>query len=628
VTTRSRQALLLLLALAAVLPFLPALGGPFLEWDDGLNLAENPHWHGFSPANVRWMLTTMWSGPYQPLSWLSYALDFTLWGANPAALRMTNYALHAFSSVLLFLIVEALCRKAAPDTSPRERLIAALFSSLFWAVHPLRVESVVWLTERRDVLSGFFYLLAVLLYIRDPEKPLRPLLAYCLAVLSKASVITLPLTLLLLDRWPLRRRSWADKAPYLAISVAAGLAGLIGQQDSGTLKGLEVGAGARLALGIHSLWWYAAKTVWPAGLSPYHRTPPGFGLGSPVVWGATLGVLALAGLAWAARRRAPAVRTAAAHYAITLLPMAGFVRFGHHLVAERYSYLPGLGLSALAGAALWTARKRAAMRIPASAAAVVLILAYGALTARTAVYWNGTESLWRRALAVDPDSSMPRVNLASYYRHANLIDQALMEERAAVAIDPTLAKQLNNIGADAVSRKSWAEGEKMLRAAVAADPRLATAHYNLAAALSGLGRHGEALKRLEQAARLDFSDAKILNNLGVALSHAGKHTRAAAALRRAAEFAPSWAIAHHNLGNALAAMGRYQEAAAAYDRAARLDPELTQAWINGGNALARMGNLRKAAAYYRAALKHAPGDATARHNLEQVRRALKASEEQ
>ena len=279
-TARSRNALFALLALAAAAPFLPALTAPFLEWDDAVNLGQNPYWRGFSPANIRWMLTTMFGGPYQPLSWLSYAFDYTLWGANPMAMRLTNYALHGFSSVLFFLIVEDLIKKASPSSSSRERLIAALFASLFWAVHPLRVESVVWLTERRDVLSGFFYLLAVLLYIRDPKKPLRPLFAFCLAVLSKASVLTLPLTLILLDRWPLRRRAWADRSPYFAISAVAGAAGLIGQQAYGTLRGAGVGHG------IHSLWWHAAKTAWPSGLSPYHRTPAGFGLASPAAWGA------------------------------------------------------------------------------------------------------------------------------------------------------------------------------------------------------------------------------------------------------------------------------------------------------------------------------------------------------
>ncbi|MEK7233992.1 MAG: tetratricopeptide repeat protein [Elusimicrobiota bacterium] len=622
-TARSRKALLTLLALTAILPFLPALTAPFLEWDDAINLTENPHWRGFTPANIRWMLTTMFGGPYQPLSWLSYAFDFTLWGENPAALRMTNYALHGFSSVLLFQIIEDLIREASPSSSPRERLIAALFSSLAWAVHPLRVESVVWLTERRDVLSGFFYLLAVRLYIRDREKPLRPLFAFCLAVLSKASVITLPLTLLALDRWPLRRSSWADKIPYFVISAVAGVVGLVGQQASGTLKGAEVGLGARLSLGVHSLWWYAAKTAWPSGLSPYHRVPDGFGLADPAVWAAALGVTALAGLAWAARRRSPAAPAAAAHYAIALLPLAGFVRFGHHLVAERYSYLPGLALSALAGAALLAARRRAGARAPASAAAVVLIMACAAMTARGSSYWSSTEALWRRASDVDPHATLPRTNLASHLRRSGRIEEALVQERLAVAEDPRLAEQINNLGANALEKKSCAQAEKLLRAAVAAKPSLATAHYNLALALGCLGRRAEERAELERAARLDFSNADILNNLGVALTSSGKPARAEAALRRAAELQPGRPVTYYNLGNALMAQGRHREAGDAFDAAARLDPRFVLAWINGGNAAARAGRLRGAEERYRKALEIAPRNEVARRNLAEVRRALR-----
>lgn len=621
-TARSRKALFAVLALGAILPFLPALTAPFLEWDDAINLAQNSHWRGFTPGNVRWMLTTMFGGPYQPLSWLSYAFDFTLWGENPLAMRMTNYALHGSSSVLFFLIVEDLIRKASPSSSSREKLIAALFSSLLWAVHPLRVESVVWLTERRDVLSGFFYLLAVLLYIRDPEKPLRPLFVFCLAVLSKASVITLPLTLIVLDRWPLRRRSWADKVPYFVIAAAAGVAGLAGQQAYGTLKGTEVGLGARLALGVHSLWWYAAKTAWPSGLSPYHRVPAGFGLASPAAWGAGVGVLVLAGLAWAERRRAPAAPAAAAHYVIALLPMAGFVRFGHHLVAERYSYLPGLGLSALAGAALWAARRRASLRLPASAAAVVLIFAYAAMAARGAGYWSSTEALWKRALDVDPETNAARINLASHLRRAGRIEEALTQERRAVAQDPRLSEQLNNLGTDALEKKKYAEAENLLRAAVAAKPDLATAHYNLALALGGLGRRAEELAELERAGRLDFSDGDTLNNLGVALTNAGQPARAEAALRRAVVLKPSWPVPRYNLGNALMAQGRHREAGDAFDAASHLDPGFILAWINGGNAMAREGRLREAEERYRKALGLSPHNEAARRNLEEVRRAL------
>ena len=619
-----------LIAAGAILPFLPALGAPFLDWDDALNLAGNPYWRGFTTPNIRWMLTTLYGGPYQPLSWLSYAFDFTVWGPNPIAMRATNLALHAGCAVLLFSIVETLIKIASPGSAARERTLAAAFAALCWATHPLRVESVVWLTERRDVLSGFFYLLAIFLYVRRRGGSLAPLLAFYCAVLSKASALTLPLTLLLLDAWPLgrlqrdKRGALLEKAPYFVVSLAVGLTGLAGQRTYGTLQGFDkVGAAERLALALHSFWWYAAKTVWPSSLSPYHRVPSGFGLGSPLVWGATLGVLFLSAAVWAVCRRAPAVSVAALHYAFALAPLAGLARFGHHLVAERYSYLPGLSLATLAGAGLMIARRRAAWRVPASAAAAAMLLAYSAMSARGAAYWSGNEALWRRVLAVDPNSNLARINLASFLRREGRVGDALELERAAVAQDPNLCEQLNNLGADAVKKNNFAEGEKLFRAAIAAKPDLATAHYNLAGVLGRRGRHVEALAELEEAARLDTENSDIFNNLGLAFLMAGKAGRAEIALRRAAALYPNSPVAHYNWGNALTALGRPQDALKAYDAAARLDPLFTQAWINGGNASARMGRLREAAARYEQALKLAPNDASARQNLEQVRRALK-----
>lgn len=562
---RPHRLLLPLIALAAILPYLPALNAPFLLWDDAANFAQNPHWRGLSFAHLRWMATTMQGGPYQPLSWLSAALNFALWGENPAAMRAVNLALHSASAVLLYLVVEDLFALAAPASAAAERRLAAAFAALSWAAHPLRVESVVWLTERRDVLSGFFYLLAVRLYLRAPERPLRPLACYCLAVLSKASVITLPLTLLLLDRWPLRRRAWREKLPYFAISLAAGAAGLIGQRYHSLLPGAELGLGERLAIAVYSLGWYALKTVLPWGLSPYHRVPPGFGPSDPAVLTSALVVLAVAAAAWTRRRRAPAATAAAAQYAIALLPMAGFVRFGHHLVAERYSYLPGLALSAGAGAALWAARRRPRWRGAATAVAASAALGWAGATAAGARVWSGDEPLWTRVLALDPGATLARVNLASYLRSQGRTAEALEQERLAVAEDPSLGEQWNNLGADAVGRESWKEAEGYLRKAVTAKPELAAAHYNLASALGGLGRRAEELRELEAAARLDFDDAHILNNLGVALTRAGHAGRAEAALRRAASRAPTWSAPYHNLGNLLGAQGRHREALSLFD---------------------------------------------------------------
>lgn len=588
----TRRALPWLVAAAAVVPFLPAIGAPFLSWDDSVNFAENPFWRGFGGGNLRWMLTTFHGGPWQPLSWMSCGLDFLLWGASAPALRATNLALHAASSAVFFLLVRELAAKGAPSSSEGDRDAVAAFASLVWAVHPLRVESVVWVTERRDVLSGLFYLLSLLSYVRAPGRTRLPLLFFLLALLSKASTVTLPLTLMILDRWPLKRRALAEKTPYLAAAAAAGLVGLAGQRAAASLAGFEAaGAGLRLAVSLHSLGWYALKTVAPLGLSPYHAVPRGFGLSSPsALFGAAAAGL-LAAAAYLLRRREPGVAAGAAQYAVALLPLLGLVRFGHHLTAERYSYLPGLGLACAAGAVLHAARRRAAAR--PVAAAVVLVLA--ALCARSSSWWRSDEALWSRAIAADPAAPLPRANLAGVYRRAGRLDEARALEESVVALDPRAARELNNLGGDALAAGRFDEAEALLRRALDARPDLPEVRRNLAA---------------------------VDNNRGNAALAAGRAGDAERLLTKAAATDPTWAVPSYNRGNALTVLGRHREAAEAYDAAARLDPAMADAFVNGGNARFRLGELEAAVSRYEKALSVAPRNELARRNLDEARRAI------
>ncbi len=557
-----------LIAILAIVPFLPALHGPFLSWDDIDNLVLNPMWKGFTLENVKWMLTNSHAGPYAPLSWLSYGLDFVLWGPDPVMMRMTNLLIHASSAVLLHQIASELIDD---DFSP-------VFCALIWAVHPLRVESVVWLTERRDVLSCFFYLSAVLAYIRA-SKPLLPLSFFCLAVLSKGSAITLPLSLIVLDAYRKKDIKLIRFLPYFAISLAFGLAGLLGQRNAGALHGFSP------EIALHSAWWYAVKTIVPAGLSPYHRVPAGFGWS----WPAALAVAAVLAAAWRARRRFPAVPAALAHYLIALSPMLGFVRFGHHLAAERYSYLPGLGLALLAGAAV------GARRGLRPVAAAVLAASF-VLTARAASWWRTDEALWGRAIALDAEAVLPRANLAGHLRRAGRLEEARIQERRVLELDPNAAQQLTNLGGDAVAAGRFDEAEALLSRAVALTPVLPEARRNLAA-----GR----------------------NNRGNALLAAGKPREALAWLEKARAADPDWAVPPFNLGNALTALGRHADAAAAFDEAVRLEPAFAAAWLNGGNARGRLGKLGEAAARYERALALDPENEAARRNLDQVRRAAR-----
>ncbi|MBI3289626.1 MAG: tetratricopeptide repeat protein [Elusimicrobia bacterium] len=502
-----------LVALGAALPFLPSLSGGFLQWDDALAFLSHERWRGLSWTHLRWMSTTFHMGPWQPLSWLTYGVDHALWGLRPLGYRLTNLLLHAGACALAFLLFDELARAGAPREDRRARAAAAAVGALFFAVHPLRVESVCWISERRDVLCGFFYLLSLCLYARRARRggsPFQCWLAFAAACLSKGSALTLPLTLLILDAYPLKRRALLEKIPFFAVSLVVGLIGLLGERSVGFLKTLdEVGPGQRLALSVYSLWFYAQKTLVPASLAPYYPVPEGFGPRSVALPAAA--VTAVCAAAWALRRRAPALPAALAHHAVALLPMLGVVRIGKQLVSDHHSYLPGVGWGALAAAAYLAAPRRRAR--PVLAAAALLFLA--AVSARLSAIWRDDLSLWERGVAEQPRSLAALANMAHALRAAGRVDEAAEFERRALEVDPDNAALGNNLA-------SW---------------------------LLAKERTTEALDLLDRAARLDPTNPHIRRNRSNALASL------------------------INEGNARARLGRLAEAAELYRRALRTDPE-------------------------------------------------------
>jgi len=623
VNFRTRAALPFLVAALSALPFLPALSGAFLYWDDRTLLIDSADWRGFSAAHLRWMFTTTYDGPYQPLAWLSYALAFSLWGMSPRAFHASSLGLHASACGLFFLVLQELLAKGAPDASRKERTLAALFGALIWAVHPLRVESVAWISEQRDILCALFSLLTVFLYLRRPGWSLPVLASFGLALLGKSSAIALPFTLLILDVWPLgrfqrqERTVLSEKIPLVLVALAFGVMTVLGHGAAGAVASDSLGL--RAAITIHNLGFYLTKIFWPTRLSPYYSVPAGFSLASPSVMISATAVPLVAAAAWGLRRRMPAVWTALAHYVLALTPMLGLMRVGRHLAADRYTLVASMGPAALAGAALLVSRRCAPRAAAVTAALIVAALA--ARTCNDAASWHDDLSLWTRAVSYDEKSLQARLNLSGALRRAGRPDDAAPHEEAAARLDPTLAGPWNNLAGLALSHKRYGEAERLSRRALLLDPGLAGAHYNLACAFQGLGRSSEAVEQFRIAQGLDPADAKASNNLGLELLRRGRPEKAVLEMRRAVQAAPDWAVARYNLGNALAALGRQAEAARAYDEAIRLDPGLEEAWVNGANALARLGRYEEASRRYERALSMNPGDDAARRNLAAVRRA-------
>lgn len=638
---RALHRLLILAAVAAA--FAPALCGGFVGWDDEPFILDNPVIRGLSAGHLRAMAASVSGGVWMPLSWLSLALDRALWGLEPGGFHLTSLLLHA-AAALLF---HASCRRLFPKNE-----WSAALAALFFAVHPLRVESVAWAAERKGVLSGA--LIAASLYARlrslGSARPrawaAAALAAYALALAAKPNVLTYPLALLALEAGFLRRRpAFGDFAPYFALSAAAlGTTALAlraaGGPEGGALPGAARGAGQAL----YGLWFYPWKTLWPSGLSPYYPPRPWFGS-----WSWELALLALgAGLACAALRRRRAAAAAAACYAALILPTLGLVSHGvPHAAADRFSYLPALALAVPFGALLGGSPARRAV-------AAVWLAALGAASWRQCAVWQGPVSLWARSAELAP-SALADANLGAALVNAGRPEEGVARLRAAIARDPSLSIPHEALGA-ALSREgrhdearaAWrrglaaapspelgallgasltkndiATGTALLRAAVLARPSRAAWRADLGDAHARAGRSVEAKREYAAALALEPGLGRAHNNLGLLLEREGRADDAAAHYRAALRDPESRAQAHHNRGGSHLAAGRAADAERHYRAALRLDPRLLQSQVNLGNVLAGRGRLAEAAALYRAALKTDPRSVEARANLGAVSRFLR-----
>jgi Flp pilus assembly protein TadD len=538
-------------ALAALLPFRPAAGAGFLAWDDRTNLVANAAYRALNPSALSWMLTTHYRGPWQPLSWLSYALDYACWGLDAPAFRRTNFLLHAAAAALAVLVARKLLDKAlGARVAARARTFGALAAGLFFALHPLRVESVVWLTERRDVLSGAFFLAAWLAYL-EGAFALAPAL-FALALLSKGTAVALPFFLLAGEveplgglsadprRWrgPAARAAARRLAPYFLLAAAAGAMNLAGF-GSGDLRAPDFGLGLRLAVAAQAVGFYFAKTLWPFGLSPYYPMLADKAAIAPRLAAyAALGLAATAE-AWLARRRAPWAWTAWLAYLAALAPVSGLVQNGAQIAADRYTYLACLPFALVVGG---LAAAAAARRPRAAAAGLAVLAAFlGALSRRQSRVWTDDAALWTRAVALAPDGYLPRSNLAVALMSAGDDEGALAQYEAVLRLHPDDFDAQLNDGVLLGKRGRLAEAETALRAALALKPGDPEASVDLAGVLTRGGRRDAALALLDGVAarRPDFAPGRF--NLGLLLLDLGRRAEGEAQLRAAVALDPSLA---------------------------------------------------------------------------------------
>jgi len=558
-----------LIVLGTSMAFLPILQNGFVGWDDEGNLLRNPHYRGLNWEHLRWMFGTFYYTNYRPITWITYGFDYLLWGVEPFGYHLTSLLFHVVNAVLFYFLAFRLLLLVWPDNSPRSQIgsrVAAAFSALFFAIHPLRVESVAWVSARNDVVAGLFLLLTVICYLRaadiNAESRHRLWLGasialYALSLLSKGMGIGLPIVFLALDVYPLRRmgivprdllgqkgrKVWLEKLPFFALALGAGVLALIGKQQGGLVAPLErYGLVERVMQSMYGLGFYVRKTIVPVGLSPLYELPRTF---NPWDWPFILSgvtVLALTIGLVIARRHWPAGLTNWICYGAMLAPFLGIVQFGPQMVADRYSYHSCLGWAILLGGAiLYSSRFRSGNR--PSAAVITLVVGLGVislfglgrLTWKQARVWGDTESLWKHAVAISPQSSIAHYNYGNALERRGEIDEAIKHYHEAIRTTPAYIRAHNNLGI-ALERRGDLEGAvEHYRQALRLDPTLAEAHYNLGSVLARRGELDQAILHFRETVRWQPQFAEAHESLGRALALQGKQAEAIEHMERAVE---------------------------------------------------------------------------------------------
>ena len=579
--------------------FGPILWNQFVEWDDYENYLSNVNYRGLGWAQLSWMFTTVHMGPYQPLSWVTLGLDYLIWGMNPTGYHLTSLLFHAANAVFFYFISRRMLEilwPHAPNQARWKHSTAAAFAALFFSVHPLRVESVAWATERRDVVSGFFYLATVYCYLRantnlDSQSRrwfAAALTCYILSLLGKATAIALPIVLLILDIFPLRRldgdpRTWwitpsreilREKLLFVLPAIPFALIAFLGQQHVYAIKSLETfGFESRVVQALFAAGFYIWKTIIPVNLSPLYEIPPDFSFWDPVVLSGAALATGFSVTVFVFRRRWPAGLASWIYSLAMLGPVLGLVSTGPQLAADRYTYLSFLSWAVLAGAGLLSITRsavRAHTVFAAYVTATIIVMVFSVSTWRQTMVWRDTGTLWSHVLKLNANSSIAHYNLARFLASHGEREKAMAHYRKGLNIRPDDAEAHNNLGLLLALNGQTAESLKEFEAAVQSDPGYAKAFFNLGRVHAISGELDKAVENYQQAVKLDPTQAEIRLGLGNALARQGRLEAAAAQLELATKLEPALADARVAWARILEAQGKKIEAERQYEEALQL----------------------------------------------------------
>ena len=542
------QAALALLVLAA---YAGVAGNGFINLDDNDYVTQNPRVQtGITWSGVVWAFTTGHSANWHPLTWLSHMLDCQIAGTTPLLPHLENLGLHLASTLLLFRLLERATGQIA----------ASAFVAAVFGLHPLHVESVAWVAERKDVLSTLIGVLAIGAYVgwtkeRSGGRFAVVVLLYALGLLAKPMLVTLPFLLLLLDLWPLRRdpsaRLVLEKLPLFALAAASSATTFLVQRAAGAMSlGERVPFGLRVQNALVSVAAYLRKTIWPADLAVYYPHPATAYPGGRVA----LAALVLAGasaLALAARRAHPWLLVGWLWFLGMLVPVIGLVQVGSQAMADRYTYLPIAGLAIAVGfEAADVARRKPAARGALAAAGAAAVLAWAYSTWIQVGFWRNDRTLFGHAVDVMPGNHVAHGILGNVLLRERRLGEAMTEYDEALRIRPDYAQAHSNAGMVLELGGRTDEAIEKYRTALRWSPDLPEAHLNLGQLLASHGRLAEGIAELEAALRSNPDLVEAHFNLGVALLAARRNSEAVAEFRKALELRPGYAEARRMIEKA------------------------------------------------------------------------------
>ena len=615
-TKKAKYYLASTVALTTFVVYLGALHNGFVEWDDGPYILDNPHIRSFDAALFKWAFFDFYSANWHPLTWISHAVDYALWGLNPLGHHLTNIILHAMNTFLVVLLagrlLDAYGKGRAGSGQPsflddRTALIAAGVTGLLFGLHPVHVESVAWVAERKDLLCGLFFLLSLMAYIRHaagsavgtdnraglPHRFTKHYLAalgfFVLALLSKPMAVSLPVVLLILDWYPLRRirslgtllNAFVEKLPFIAFSLASSVVTIMAQRAGGAMALNEVvPLLTRVLVAAKALVVYLREMMWPADLVPFYPYPR---TASPASFEYLFPLLLIAGITAAcialSGKRKVWLSTWA-FYTATLVPVLGIVQVGGQAMADRYTYLPSLGpflIAGLGAARIWGWTKRVHKGTAAlSGAAVLLVISVSYGTTKQIGIWNNSIDLWNSVIRQFPGiNHIAYNNRALAYQKRGLYDQAIADFDRAIAITP-LADNVYN---------------------------------NRAVAYQALGLFDLAEEGYDRAIALNPSNHEAYNNLGVLYARTGSYRKAIENFNKALAIKTDYAEASVNRGMSYALLGLYGDALESFNKAIGWNPSLAVAYSARGKLYLRTGKADLAMADFQKACMLGNSDA-------------------